>query len=98
MDFSIYPLEHSSVVLNSLSLLKQRFPSYRYVSSNQSGITYICSGRIGNRPAGFGTVRPVLKPSVVKAGSENRLQVVPRAFAKMEVDSTKDGNRFKMLL
>ena len=54
--------------------------------------------RFGNRPAGSGTVRPVLEPSVVKAGSENRLQVVPRSFAKMEVDSTKDGNRFKLLL
>ena len=54
--------------------------------------------RFGNRPDGSETVRPVLEPSVAKAGSENRLQVVPLSCAKMKVDSTKDGNRFKMFL
>ena len=34
----------------------------------------------------------------MKVGFENRLEVVPRGFARMEDDSTKDGNRFKMFL
>ena len=56
---------------------------------------YICSGRIGNFKR-FRN-RPILEPSVAKAGSENRLQVAPLS-AKMEVDSTKDGNGFKIFL